>query len=230
MSMQHLNIEIPYVAPSYPAGGCQFTVDKTGTLFFLHVGRLVDGGPWGYRLYRVKPNSKEELLWFGENCTANMTIIDNELYLGYTTDKWVQKNTPPIAGYIGWGNQPSGTVVNVDETALDAVKASINTINIIANAANAKAQRAQDDATALYGTVKTLEAKVYQLQSQVNQLQSQVSGMLTPSQIADLVWSKIKDTNYLYRLAFNLWPVNSTDPDIRAYVSDLVSLIKRVKS
>lgn len=214
-------IAIPEVAPAYPAGGCQFTVDKTGTLFFLHVGRLVANGPWGTRLYRVKPNSNPEMLWFGENDHANLSIINDELWIGYATNEWRQR-TLKVAGYIAWGDHPSGTVVNVDETAMNALKASINAINISANVANSKAQRAQDDVTALYGTVKSLEARIFQLQQQVN-------SMLTPSQIADLVWQKIKDTNYLYRLAFNIWPAKSPDNDIRSYVDDLVSLIKRVK-
>jgi hypothetical protein len=214
-------VVIPNVAPSYPAGGCQFTVDKTGTLFFLHVGRLVPDGPWGTRLYRVKPNSNAELIWFGDKDHADLSIFNNQLYVGFCTDNWKQ-DTFFVDSYIGWGDQPSGQIVNVDETALNALKASINAVNIMANAANAKAQRAQDDVNALYGTVKTLEAKV-------NQLQTQVNGLLTPTQVADLVWQKIKDINYLYRMAFNIWPAKSPDPDINAYVTDLVALIRKAK-
>jgi hypothetical protein len=55
-----------------------------------------------------------------------------------------------------------------------------------------------------------------------------VSQLLTPSQVADLVWQKIKDINYLYRLGFNAWPIPAPDPDIRMYIYDLVALIKKV--
>ncbi len=214
-------VVIPNVAPSYPAGGCQFTVDKTGTLFFLHVGRLVPDGPWGTRLYRVKPNSSVELIWFGDKDHADLSIFNNQLYVGFCTDSWKQ-DTFRVDSYIGWGDEPSGQIVNVDETALNALKASINAVNITANAASTKAQRAQNDVEALHGTIKSLEAKIFQLQQQVNAL-------LTPAQVADLVWSKIKDVNYLYRLAFLAWPKSFTDADIDAYVDDLVALIRKVK-
>lgn len=45
----------------------------------------------------------------------------------------------------------------------------------------------------------------------------------------DLVWQKIKDINYLYRLAFLAWPKPDPDQDIKAYVDDLVALIRKAK-
>jgi regulator of replication initiation timing len=50
--------------------------------------------------------------------------------------------------------------------------------------------------------VHQLDAQVSAQAKQIQALQQQVSQLLTPNQVADLVWQKIKDINYLYRIGF----------------------------
>lgn len=208
-------IRIPEVAPSYPAGGCKFTVDKTGTLFFFHVGRLVQNGPWGYRMYRVKPGGNPELVWFGQDCNADISIFDNQLWIGYCTNGWKQK-TIKVKGYIGWGDEPSGKVVSVDESALSALKASIAVTNKTAENA--------------FGSASTANKRVDELTKRVAELENRIAGiqanMLTRSTVEDIVWSKIWDINYLIRMGFI--EGKSTIQQVQDYLNDLTVFIKRV--
>jgi len=102
------------------------------------------------------------------------------------------------------------------------MKQSIATAQAMADKAYAKAVNAEIDAA---GTTSAIKA----LQGQMATMQTQVNALLTPAQVADLVWQKIKDVNYLYRLAFLAWPRQNPDADIDAYVDDLVALIRKVK-
>lgn len=208
-------IRIPEIAPSYPAGSCKFTVDKTGTLFFFHVGRLIKDGPWGYRLYRVPSGGNPELVWFGQDCNADISIFNNQLWVGYCNNGWKQK-TVRIPGYIGWGDSPSGQIVNVDESALASVRASIAASTKIAESASGSANTANKRIDELNARISNLEAKVNNLQA----------NMLSRSTVEDIVWSKIWDINYLIRMGFI--EGKSSIQQVQDYLNDLTTFIKRV--
>jgi len=208
-------IRIPEIAPSYPAGSCKFTVDKTGTLFFFHVGRLIKDGPWGYRLYRVPSGGNPELVWFGQDCNADISIFNNQLWVGYCNNGWKQR-TVRIPGYIGWGDSPSGQIVKVDESALASVRASITASTKIAESASGSANTANKRIDELTTRINNLEAKVNNLQA----------NMLSRSTVEDIVWSKIWDINYLIRMGFI--EGKSSIQQVQDYLNDLTTFIKRV--
>lgn len=220
----------PVYARNYPTYLWQYVTDKTGTVFQTLAGRLDADGPWGTRVWRCPPNGKPELVYFIQDGNGALTVdVVNKRLLFLTTDKNWMPNIVVIEGYVFPTDYPDVTVVNINETQVATLKQSIATAQAMANTANTTANVALRTANNAEDATKILTDKVNALQGQVQSLQAQVNSLLTPNQVADLVWQKIKDVNYLYRLAFIAYPKPDPDPDIRAYVNDLVGLIKKVK-
>ena len=210
----------PAVYPNYPAADWQYIVDKTGTVFQTVNGRLVPNGPWGVYVFRTAPNQKPQQIYFMQDGHGDLAITQKRLVLLATDSKW-QQWIIPIEGYVHDSDCPDSTIVNIDESQLALMRQSIATAQAQADRAYALANNAMQESSAANASVASLTKRV-------NALQSQVNALLTPSQVADLVWQKIKDINYLYRLAFLAWPKPDPDQDIKAYVDDLVSLIRKV--
>lgn len=211
----------PAVYPNYPAASWEYVIDKTGAVYQTITGRLTPNGPWGVYVFRTAPGEKPQQLYFMQDGHGDLAITQKRLVLLATDAKW-QQWVIPIEGYVHDSDCPDTDVVRIDETALAMMKQSIATAQAQANRAYAVADNAHQEATAA-------NVAVASTMKQLNALQSQVNALLTPSQVADLVWAKLKDMNYLYRLAFTVWPAKSPDPDIAAYVDDLVALIRKAK-
>lgn len=220
----------PVTLSNYNTYLWQYVTDKTGTVYQTLNGNAGNGTPWGLRVWRCPPNAKPELIYFLDNGNGQLYVdAMNKRLLLLCTD--AQRNVfyIEIAGYVHPADCPDQTVVNINEAQLASVRQSIATTQAMATNAQATANGAMTTANDARDTVNQLQRQVNDLKSQLAATQSQVNALLTPSQVSDLVWQKIKDINYLYRLAFNAWPAQSPDPDIRAYVTDLVNLIKKVK-
>ena len=214
-------IRAPFTAPCYGAGS--IIIDKAGTVFQVWTGRLTNPGAWGPHIYRTVQGGKPELVWFLENANGQYLVIMNkQLYFSYTpanSSQWLQQ----IDGYIDPSDTPSSQVVNVDESALNAVKQSIAAVQGIATTADYKATKAQTTADNAQTTADNARAQVAALQAQVNALQAQA---LTKAQVEDIVWAKIWDVNYLIRLGFIKG--SSDIQQVQDYLVDLASYIKRI--
>lgn len=217
----------PAVYPNYPSQQWSWIVDKTGAVYQTVYGRLVAGGPWGTFVFRTAPGEKPQQLYYNADGAGRLIVDHKELYLLYTDPQW-QQWIVQIDGYIDPDDTPSSQIVDVNEAQVAGLKMSIATTQQQAQQASSTANNAQSEVVALKSTVQKLQQQLDAQQNTITALQLQVSQLLTPSQVADLVWQKIKDINYLYRLAFNAWPAPAPDMDIRAYVSDLVNLIRKV--
>ena len=214
-------IRAPFTAPCYGAGS--IIIDKAGTVFQVWTGRLTNPGAFGPHIYRTVQGGKPELVWFLENANGQyMVIMNKQLYFSYTPAKsgqWLQQ----IDGYIDPSDTPSSQVVNVDESALNAVRQSIVAVQGIATTADYKATKAQTTANNAQATADNARAQVAALTAQVNALQGQV---LSKAQIEDIVWAKIWDVNYLIRLGFIKG--SSDIQQVQDYLVDLASYIKRI--
>jgi hypothetical protein len=220
----------PVTYRNYPAYLWQIITDKTGTRFQTLTGRLETNGPWGVRVWRCPPTGKIELVYFIQDGNGRLSVNDMTKKLEFlATDKDWNPIIVPIEGYVHPADCPDSTVVNINEVQVATLKQSINTAQTQANNAYANAEQAKSIANNANAQVASLQKTVKELQAQVNTLQAQVNSLLTPNQVADLVWQKIKDINYLYRLGFLAWPKPDPDADIKAYVDDLVTLIKKAK-
>lgn len=217
-------VQAPFTAPCYGAG--TMVIDKTGTIFQVWTGRLTNPGAWGPHVFRTKPGGKSELVWFKENANGtDLIIMNKQLWLSYTPARGGQWGQP-IDGYIDPSDEPSSKVVNVDESALNAVKQSVATAQSTANNADSKAMRAQTNADNAQKTADNAKAQIAALQAQVNALQAQVNSLLTPNQVADLVWTKVWDANYQIRMGFIAG--KSPIQEVQDYLNDLATYIKRV--
>ena len=217
-------IQAPFAAKCYGAGS--IIVDKSGTVFQVWTGRLTNPGAWGPHIWRTVQGGKPELVWFIENANGNiLTIMNKQLFFSYTLPtgvQWLQQ----IDGYIDPSDTPSSQIVNVDESALNAVKQSVTAAQSIANNADYKASKAQISADNAQKTADNTKSQVAALQAQVAALQAQVNTLLTPSQVADLVWAKIWDVNYQIRMGFITG--KSTIQQVQDYLNDLATYIKSV--
>jgi hypothetical protein len=210
---------------SYSASGCSFVIDKTGTTFQVTVCSTVAGGPWGPHVVRTVRGGQPQIVWFIPGSAGTLVILNKQLYFGYVDSngqQWYQ----PISGYIDPSDTPSSTVVNVDESALNAVKQSVTVANTTANQAGATANGAQDTANGAMANTQQLKARVTSLEQQVATLQNQVNTLLTPNQVADLVWAKVWDANYQIRMGFLAG--KSTIQQVQDYLNDLAVYIRNV--
>jgi hypothetical protein len=216
----------PVVYPNYVPAHWSYIVDKTGAIYQTINGNVGGGTPWGFRVWRTAPNQKPQLMYYGDG--SGILIVSYKKLYALVTDAQWQQWIVQIDGYIDPDDTPSSTIVDVNEAQVAGLKQSIATAQQLAQQASSTANNAQSDVKSLQDTVKQLQQKVDAQQNTITALQLQVSQLLTPSQVSDLVWQKLKDMNYLYRLAFIAWPALSPDVDIRAYVNDLVNLIRKV--
>ena len=222
-------IRQPITAPSYPAGGGNFYIDKTGAIYQTWIGRTTDGGDWGAHVYRTAPNAPTQLLFFQPNITGYLEVMNKELWFGYCDGRGQQWRLQ-IDGYIDPSDTPSSTVVNVDESQVAGLKQGINTAQAtadraigVANKANDLANEAITSDQQIKARLTAVEQRVTALQAQVNTLQSQV---LTKQQIEDIVWAKIWDVNYLIRLGFIKG--SSDIRQVQDYLVDLAFYIRKI--
>ena len=213
--------QAPFTAPCYGAG--TIVIDKTGTVFQVWTGRLTANGPWGPHVWRTVKGGKPELIWFIANANGTQLIIMNkQLFFSYTVPnggQWLQL----ISGYIDPSDTPSSQVVNVDESALNAVKQSIATTNTLANSAYSLANSATNVSNNAMNKVNSQQTQINALQNQINQLQQQI---ISRSTIEDIVWQKIWDVNYLIRQGFVAG--NSSIQQVQDYLVDLATYIRKV--
>ncbi|NBW23324.1 MAG: hypothetical protein EBR82_86810, partial [Caulobacteraceae bacterium] len=127
-------IRQPITAPSYPAGGGNFYIDKTGAIYQTWIGRTTDGGDWGAHVYRTAPNAPTQLLFFQPNITGYLEVMNKQLWFGYCDGRGQQWRLQ-IDGYIDPSDTPSSTVVNVDEAQVAGLKQGINTAQATADRA-----------------------------------------------------------------------------------------------
>lgn len=224
------NEKPPVNSKNYPSYLWQIITDKTGTQFQTLTGRLQPNGPWGVRVWRCPPNGKPELVYFLQDGNGRLSVDDMTKKLKFcATDKDWNPFTVTIEGYIHPADCPDSTVVNVNEVQVASLKQGIATAQSQANSAYANSEQAKKIANDANAQIANLQKTVSALQAQVNALQAQVNSLPTNSTVADIVWQKLKDMNYLYRLGFLAWPKPDPDADIKAYIDDLVSLIRKVK-
>lgn len=216
----------PFTATSYGAGS--MVVDRAGTIFQVWTGRLTNPGAWGSRIYRTVKGGKPELVWFIEDANVGTLIIMNkQLFIPYQPPKGRQQ-LQQLDGYIDPSDEPSSTVVNVDESALNSVKQSISNAQASATTIDYKATRAQSTAQNAQITADKAKAEVAALQVKVASLEARLNSFqqTSVSQVTDVVWTKLWDAFYLIRMAMNSG--NSTDSNIQGFLVDLTSFIKKV--
>lgn len=214
-------IQAPFTAKCYGAGS--IVIDKAGTIFQVWTGRLTANGAWGPHVWRTVKGGKPELIWFIADSNGNQLMIMNkQLFFSYTLSnrgQWLQL----IDGYIDPSDEPSSQVVDVNESALNAVKQSIVATNNIANSAYSLANSATSVSNNALNKVNVLQNQVNALQNQINQLQQQI---ISRSTIEDIVWQKIWDINYLIRQGFVAG--NSSIQQVQDYLVDLATYIRKV--
>ena len=214
-------VRLPFKAACYGAGS--FRIDKTGTLYQVWTGRLTNPGAWGPHIWRTVPNGSPELIWFKENSNGTqLEVMNKELWFCYTDShgaQWGQQ----IDGYIDPSDTPSSQVVNVDESALNAVRQSVATVNNMATTAYSLATSATTVSNNAMNKVVLQQTQITALQNQINQLQSQI---ISKQSIEDIVWSKIWDVNYLIRLG--MVSGKSDEPNVQNYLVDLLAFIRKV--
>jgi len=215
-------IQAPFSATSYGAGS--MTIDKTGTIFQVWTGRLTNPGAWGSRVYRTVKGGKPELVWFIEDANAGvLTVINKQLFLPYQPPRGSQQ-LQQIDGYIDFADQPSSTVVSVDESALSSIKQSVAVAQAATNMVDYKATRAQNIAQDAQKAADEAKAQVAALQARIDAMQPQGVNV---QQVADIVWAKLWDVMYLLRMGMNAG--KSDDANIQGWINDLTSFIKKVK-
>jgi len=135
-------------------------VDKTGAVYQTIYGRLVAGGPWGVYVFRTAPSGKPQQLFFSADGSGRLMVDHKELYLLYTDAQWQQWYTK-IDGYIDPSDEPSSTIVDVNEAQVAGLKLSIET-------AQRTAQQAQAMASSAYERATAAESKTQELQAQLS--------------------------------------------------------------
>jgi hypothetical protein len=222
-------IRLPGNRPTYGPGK-PFYIDKTGTIYYLWDGRVTNPGPWGTHVYRAAVGQSPELLFFKENSGGTFVVVNKELWYTYSDGKGIPWRLL-IASYIDPQDTPSSTVVQVNESALSAVKLSVATAASLAGTADYKASRAQIAASNAQSSADNVKSQIAGLQAQLAALQARVSAFpsqgVSTQQVADLVWAKLWDVIYTLRLGMNAGL--SKDPNIQGWIHDLTSFIKKVK-
>jgi hypothetical protein len=152
-------------------------------------------------------------------------IMNKQLWFAYTPQnggQWLQQ----IDGYIDPSDTPSSKIVDVDETQVATLKQSIATAQAMASAANQQALQSQTTASAANNSAAAALAKVAEQSRQIQALQAQVNALLTPNQVADLVWAKVWDANYQIRMGFLAG--KSSIQQVQDYLNDLAVYIRNV--
>ena len=218
-------IRLPVNAPSYSASGANFFYDRTGAIYQTWVGRTTAGGEWGSHVYRTAPNSTPQLIWFQPGCNGYLEVMNHQLWFGYCDARGLQWRLQ-IDGYIDPDDVPSSTIIDVNEAQVQGLKNATATAQQSADRAAGTANTANATANATNISMQQLKARVTTLEQQVQALQAQVNNLLTPQQVADLVWSKVWDINYQIRMGFLAG--KSPIQDVQDYINDLAVYIKKV--
>lgn len=213
---------MPVRTPSYPAQGAPYEYDKTGTQYQVQIGNLNKTAPWGLYLFRIKPNGTPEQLFYVADSNGDLAVINGKLIVRWCDGQWAQWYAE-VPGFIPFDDEPSGTVVNVNEAAMAVYKQQVALAQNTANNAMAKADAMQAQVTNLQNQVRTLENTTKSLQAQITAMQTQI---IPRSEIEDIVWAKIWDVNYLIRLGF----LQGSSPiqQVQDYLNDLTVFIKRI--
>lgn len=218
-------IRLPVNAPSYSAGGANFYIDRTGAIYQTWVGRTTAGGEWGSHVYRTAPNSTPQLIWFQPACNGYLEVMNRELWFGYCDARGAQWRLQ-IDGYIDPDDKPSSTTIDVNEAQVQGLKNATATAQQSADRAAGTASAANATANATNVSMQQLKARITTLEQQMVALQAQVNTLLTPNQVADLVWSKVWDINYQIRMGFLAG--KSPIEQVQDYLNDLAVYIKKV--
>ena len=206
---------------SYTATPTFAVGDKTGTEY--NTSMSAEGGSFGINVWRVRPGKPAELIITRAGCHGTLMVVHRKLWFYWNTaDKPLgrQKRTL-IQGYIHETDTVSGTVVNINDSQVEALRQQIATAQGQAGAA----QRA-----AISAEGKSLQAlkQVEELTKRVAALEKAGGGQnVNEQKIADIVWTKLWDAFYLIRMGMNEGV--SKDPNIQGWITDLTSFIRRVK-
>jgi len=215
-------VKLPVSFKSYPAQCAPFAPDKSGAMYQVVIGDLNKTAPWGLYVFRTPKGGKQEQLFFVPGANGDLYVYNKKLYVAYCDSNW-QQWTAEIPGYIPFPDQPSGTVVNINESAMAVYKQQVSLAQTTANNASASAQSANASISEMRTQIRTMQNQITSLQNQITALQSQ---LLTRAQIEDIVWTKIWDVNYLIRIGF----LQGSSPlqQVQDYLNDLTVFIKRV--
>ncbi len=219
----------PVTYRSYPASGLTQFTDKTGTIYQTQQGDNDKTGPWGQRVWRIKPGGKPEELFCSVGGHGELVVDYKKLVFEYCDANWKQW-TWIVPGWVDPSDKPSSTVVNVDESAMNVYKQQVALAQKTANQASYDAKQAiasdtdlKNQMSSIQGQMASMQKQIVGLQTQVKTLQSQI---LSKQQIEDIVWSKIWDVNYMIRMGF--LQGSSTIQQVQDYLNDLAVYIKKV--
>lgn len=189
--------------------------DRTGAVYSLNLCRLTQNGPWGPRVYRIPPTGAPQLIAFVENASAGHLVVSNRtLYFLYSVNGTCYYQI--IDGYIDPDSTPSSTIVNINTAQVQTLQQQITVLNQQCNAL-------QQQISSLKTTQSQQHTALQSMQNQLSQLQSQ---MMSPDQIADLVWSKTWDILYLIRLGYIQG--SSSVQQVQDWLNDLTVFIRRI--
>lgn len=212
----------PVTYKSYPASGLTQFTDKTGTIYQTQQGDNNGTGPWGQRVWRIKPKGTPEEIFCIVGGHGDLVVDYKKLVFEYCDSNWKQW-TWDVPGWIDPSDKPSSTVVNVDESAMAVYKQQVILAQKTANQASYDAKQAISSDDALKRQMSVIQTQMTNLQAQINTMQSQI---LSKAQIEDIVWSKIWDVNYLIRMGF--LQGSSAIQQVQDYLNDLAVYIKKV--
>ncbi len=189
--------------------------DRTGAIYSLNLCRLVPNGPWGPRVYRIPPKGAPQLISFVQDASAGHLVVANrKLYFLYSLSGRCYYQI--IEGYIDPDDTPSSTVVNINTSQIQTLQQQITTLQQQITAVTQE--------TALLRSRQNQQATILQsCLDKIGELQSQI---MTPDQIADLVWSKTWDILYLIRLGY--LQGSSSVQQVQDWLNDLTVFIRRV--
>lgn len=195
--------------------------DKTGTEY--NTSMSAEGGSFGVNVWRVRPGKPAELIITKPGCHGALMVVHKKLWFYWNTaDKPLgrQKRTL-IQGYIHETDTVSGTVVNINDSQVAALRQQIKTAQDQAGAAQRAAISAEGKSLAALKQVDDLAKRVISLEN------AKSPQPVNEQKIADVVWTKLWDAFYLIRMGMN--EGGSKDPNIQGWITDLTSFIRRTK-
>jgi hypothetical protein len=195
--------------------------DKTGTEY--NTSMSAAGGSFGINVWRIRPGKPAELIITKPGCHGTLMVVHRKLWFYWNTaDKPLgkQKRTL-IEGYIHETDTVSGTIVNINDSQVEALRQQIRTAQDQAGAAQRAAISAEGKSLVALKQVEDLTKRVAKLE------QAGVGQNVSEQKIADIVWAKLWDAFYLIRMGMN--EGGSKDPNIQGWITDLASFIRRVK-
>ena len=193
--------------------------DKTGTEY--NTSMSAEGGSFGVNVWRVRPGKPAELIITKPGCHGALWVVQKKLWFYWNTaDKPLgkQKRTL-IEGYVHETDSVSSTVVNIDDSQLNALSQQIKT-------ARDQAVAAQRVGTSGEGKALLALKQIEGLTIRMQALEKAGAGQnVSEQKIADIVWAKMWDAFYLLRMGMN--EGNSKDPNIQGWINDLTAFVRR---